>query len=119
MKKLITILFLSTISLTAQIQPDKYYHAGAGTVIAAGTHFSQSLFEREMNPIAPSLMAFTAGFSKEMFDCMSGRKFSGSDLIWTTASGIVTNAILRTIYKPKPKKYIEFENFNPPLVETK
>lgn len=118
MKKLIIILFLIPVFCNAQIKQDKYYHAIAGVGIATGVHFSQGLFYREMNPIAPSLVTASVGFGKEMFDAMNGGQFSFSDLGFTVVSGISTNVILRIIHKPKPKKLkdpYDYE-YNPELI---
>jgi len=38
MKKLITILFLFAFTMNAQIQQDKYYHVGAGALLAGATY---------------------------------------------------------------------------------
>ena len=104
MKKLILIIILLTnANIFAQIQPDKYYHAGAGCIIASSMYTVGQYSEREMNPIAPALVSLTAGFFKEGIDAMSGRQFNSKDLIWTTASGIVTNVVIRAIWKPKRK----------------
>jgi len=114
MKKLITIIFLIPFICFSQIKPDKYYHAGAGMVLSAGMYTIGQYSYREMNPIAPSLIAMTGGFTKEMFDCFNTGKFSGKDMLWTTASGIVVNAAMALIWKRKKGKHkkIEFIEFD-------
>ena len=104
MKKLIIILFLIPLSLQAQITTDKYYHASAGIVLSSGMYTLGQFSNRELNPIAPSLIAFTGGCAKEFYDSMNGRQFSGSDLLFTTVSGIATNLVLNLVWKKK-KKY--------------
>ena len=115
MKKLITILFLFAFSMNAQT--DKYYHAGAGTILSGGTYvLDQLVFKREMNPVAPSLIAISGGAAKEFFDVMNGKTFSYSDFACTALSGIATNAIMRAIWKPKKKKVDIFDIKNDPLI---
>jgi len=119
MKKLILILFLIPLCFNAQIKKDKYYHASAGIVIASGTYAIGQFSEREMNPAAPALMAFTAGCGKEFFDVMNGGYFSYEDVLWTTASGIAVNFVIRKIWKPRKKvtQKEEIFDYNPPLTE--
>jgi hypothetical protein len=119
MKKLIIILLLIPVFCNAQIKQDKYYHSIAGIGISTGVHFSQGLFYREMNPIAPSLITMSAATFKEGYDVMNGGNYSWSDWAFTTISGIATNAVLRAIYKPKPKKLKDpyNETFNPELIK--
>ena len=104
MKKLTIILFLFAFTMNAQITTDKYYHASAGVILSGVTYSIGQYTYREMNPIAPSLIAITGGAAKEFFDVMDGRTFSYSDFAWTAASGIITNIVIRAIWKPRKKK---------------
>jgi len=115
MKKLITILLMFAITVNAQIQQDKYYHASAGTLLAGATYTIGQYSYRDMNPIAPSLIAITGGTAKEFYDVMSGKRFSYNDLAWTALSGIATNIIIRAIWKPRKKNKDIFEIENEPL----
>jgi len=117
MEKLLIILILIPLSLNAQIKPDKYYHASAGIVLSGGMYTIGQFSERDMNPIAPSLIAFTGGCAKEFYDSMNGGYFSYNDLIWTTASGIVTNIALKLIWKKKPKIKKDPYDYEPDLVK--
>jgi hypothetical protein len=115
---IIGIILLVPILCDAQIKQDKIYHAGAGVSITGGVFYSQYLCEREMNPIAPSLIGITAGFGKEMYDVMDGRFFSYSDFAYTAISSVITNIILEVIHKPRKKmKKYDFDEYNPPLVK--
>jgi hypothetical protein len=120
MKKIIIIIFLLIrIICEAQIAKDKYYHAIAGVPISSGVHFSQKLFYREMNPVAPSLIAISAATFKESFDAINGGVYSWSDWAATSISGVITNAILQVFWKQKPKKRKDpyEENYNPDLIK--
>ena len=103
MKKLITILFLFAFTANAQITTDKYYHASAGVILSGVTYSIGQYSNREMNQIAPSLISISAGAAKEFYDVMDGRTFSYSDFAWTAASGIITNIVIRAIWKPRKK----------------
>lgn len=102
---------------------DKVYHAIAGSSISFSIILADKyVFERETNPIAPTLIAVTAGFGKEVFDSMTCGRFSGKDLIWTTVSAAAINFLGRVILKPQDKcksnKKIDIiENYNPPLIK--
>ena len=120
MKKLITILFLFAFTANAQITTDKYYHASAGIILSSATYSIGQYTYREMNPIAPSLIAITGGAAKEFYDVMDGRTFSYSDFAWTAASGIITNIVIRAIWKPRKKvKKDIYEIKNDPLIVVK
>lgn len=106
------LLLLISISSFAQIKPDKYYHAGAGVTISAGVYTIGQYSYREMNPIAPSLVAFTAGAFKEFYDSMRGGQFSNEDLLFTTASGIATNIIMNIIWKRKKGRKVKKDPFD-------
>ena len=107
MKKLITILFLFAFSLQAQITEDKYYHAGAGVIISSGMCVLDYHSKRDMNPIAPTLAAFSVGFFKELADGYKPNgRFSGQDLLFTTASAAIVNIGYKLIFKKKKKKRI-------------
>jgi len=118
MKKLITILFLFSFTLNAQIKQDKYYHVGAGIVLSSGMYTIGQYSYKEMNPIAPSLIAITGAASKEFYDTFNTGYFSYSDFAFTALSGIATNIIIRAIWKPKKKnKYINIDEL--PLIVKK
>ena len=119
MKKLLTILFFIPFLCFSQIGKDKYYHASAGAIIAAGTYSIGYYSKRDMNPIAPTLVAFTAGFGKEMYDSFHTGNFSGKDLLWTTASALVINVGMRLIWKKEHKKLKREIDFEPELPLTK
>jgi len=116
MKKLIIVSFLFAFSMNAQIKTDKYYHAGAGIILSSSMYTIGQYTVREMNPVAPSLIAISGGAAKEFFDVMNGKTFSYSDFACTALSGIATNAIMRAIWKPKKKKVDIFDIKNDPLI---
>jgi hypothetical protein len=100
-----------------QIKPDKYYHAGAGCIISVGTYALGQYAKREMNPIAPSVLAIGGAWAKESIDSYRGGQFSYSDFAWTAISGIVTNIVIRQIWKPRKKIKDPFDIENDPLVK--
>jgi hypothetical protein len=109
MNRLVLILLLVPYFVTAQIKPDKYYHAIAGSTISVSIYTVGQYSEREMFKFAPELMGITAGFTKECFDGVNTGKFSYQDFAWTAASSIVTSQIIKLIWKrKKKKKYIDF-----------
>ena len=98
---------LIPFGMNAQITEDKYYHAGAGAVISTGVCIWDYHSKREMNPIAPTLAAFSVGFFKELADGYKPNgRFSGQDLLFTTASAAIVNIGYKLIFKKKKKKRI-------------
>lgn len=111
MKKLITILFLFSFSLQAQIQlsenysfkPDKGLHAIGGAAT------SLTLFSVVYHKTNDPNLAFRAGWmssafvamGKEGFDFMSGKEISLADMTYTIASGILTSFIYKKIVTRK------------------
>ena len=108
MRVIIIFILCFSLNLNAQIAKDKYYHAGAGVVLSGSTYVISQNISREMNPIAPSLIAFTGACSKEFYDSLNGGRFSWQDAAFTTVSGVLTNYLIRKIWKPKKKKKIEY-----------
>jgi len=114
MKKLITILFLFTFSLNAQIQlaedysfkTDKQYHAIAGTVIS-GTTFILVYNKTKDEKFAKRAGIFAgigAGMVKEMIDFAMGKEIMLSDLLYTSVFSIATSLTMQGIVKHRKKK---------------
>ena len=105
-----------------QIPKDKQYHSYAGIGIATSVILANKfIIKREMNPIAPTLAALTIGAGKEFYDSFNGGRFSGKDLLYTTASAAIINVVLGILIKPNKKHKEEindpFDLINDDLVK--
>lgn len=131
MKKLITILFLFTFSLNAQIQlsedysfkRDKQYHVLAGAAIS-GTVFTIVYSKTKDESLAMRagwMSACTAGLIKEFTGAMAGKEISIADMVYTTLSGVAVAYIAKGIVKHRKKKkeLLDFEHslIDEPLFE--
>jgi len=112
MKKLLIILFFIPLGMSAQSDQivikfgkDKLYHATAGVTISASVILaSKYIFKREMNPIAPTLIAATIGAGKEVYDGHTGGRFSDEDFLTTAISAVIINIIPYIKFKKRKKK---------------
>ena len=117
MKKLLIILMLTPFCLKGQIKKDKYYHAGAGTVIAISSHL---VFTGEnVNPYKGTFIAAPIASFKEMYDVNNGGRFSFTDIAATLIVPIIIDTGVMLFKRKKERNTpIELEDeFNPPLVK--
>ena len=98
---IIIYLIVFSVFCTAQLKQDKVYHAGAGIVLSSSMYAFGS---ENITPIAPSLVAISGAYFKEVSDSMNGGRFSNQDFAFTAISGIVTNLALHYIFKKKKRK---------------
>lgn len=118
MKKLILILLLLPLCLSAQIKQDKLLHFGAGATIATASHLT--LKGEDVNPFKGTLLTAPIAAGKEMFDVFNGGRFSNTDFAFTVASAVIVDlGVLgyKKIFKKKRKRIIKIEEYNPPLVK--
>jgi hypothetical protein len=71
----------------------------AGISIAASTYAIGQFSDREMNPVAPILVASLAGFGKETIDAMTTGRWNGKDFAFTVASAAITNLVMHYVWK--------------------
>jgi hypothetical protein len=105
MKAILIVFLLIPLGLNAQIKPDKYYHAGAGTGIAISSHLI--LKGGNVNPMKGTLITVPIAFGKEMHDSFNGGKFSGQDFFFTVVSAAIIDLSvlgIKKIFKKKTRK---------------
>jgi hypothetical protein len=104
--KLTIIALLITVSLQAQIDVDKKYHAGAGMVIGTwGTFAGNSMnWKPEKAALFGVATAVTAGIGKELWDKIDYGRFDVKDVGATAIGGVIgaglSYAALKIFKKP-------------------
>ena len=107
------------LSLSGQIKPDKYYHAGAGLSIAISSHLI--LKGDNVNPYKGTLITAPIATGKEFLDSFNGGVFSFSDIGATLLFPVLIDTGVLIVKKIKKRnKPIEIDpfEFNPELVRS-
>lgn len=104
--KLIIILAIISNMSVAQIQRDKTYHFGVGTVIGGvTTYFSEraGLTHNKFESVLVSATVTTVvAMGKEAYDTYVKKTFmDGKDILWTALGGIVGSVSVTYTIKPK------------------
>ena len=72
---------------------DKFYHFSASVAVGSGVFLGSAYLYDEGTPAAWSAMSMgtvvTVGVGKELYDLGAGKEFSGKDLAWGVAGGVV------------------------------